>query len=197
MKTKSDKIGEYIGEDQTKTDEEEELRWSLWEDQDEDRQGRGATGNVEVMKSEIVDLIDVEVFSEEECVKSIIENAHGFGVKVIASSHDFNKTPSSDEIIETLRYMQKLNADIMKIAVMPKSKADVLELLNATLVMKEKYSDRPMITISMGAYGLVTRLVGEVFGSDITFGAVGDVSAPGQIDVSELKNVLEILHKNM
>ena len=84
--------------------------------------------------------------------------------------------------------------DIPKIAVMPQNKADVLTLLAATEEMYRCYADRPLITMSMSATGVITRLCGEVFGSAMTFGAVGQVSAPGQIPVEKLNSALEIIH---
>ena len=69
--------------------------------------------------------------------------------------------------------MQELGADIPKIAVMPQSRKDVLTLLSATEEMASEYADRPIITMSMSATGLISRLCGGVLGSALTFGAVG------------------------
>jgi 3-dehydroquinate dehydratase-1 len=77
---------------------------------------------------------------------------------------------------------------------MPTSKADVLELLSATNTMYNEHATRPLVTMSMAATGVISRLAGEVFGSSMTFGAVGQVSAPGQIPVEQLKTVLDIIH---
>lgn len=153
--------------------------------------------NKAVAATGLVDLIDVEAFTGDEIVREIIESAHAAGVKVVASNHDFGKTPSKDDIIYRLRKMQDLGADIPKIAVMPKSKLDVLELLEATVIMSEKYADRPIITMSMSGMGVVSRLTAEVFGSALTFGAAKNASAPGQIGVEDLYGVLQLLHKNM
>ena len=55
--------------------------------------------------------------------------------------------------------------------------------------MKELYSTTPIVTMSMGKLGIISRLSGEIFGSSITFGTISDkVSAPGQIGIKELKN---------
>ena len=91
--------------------------------------------------------------------------------------------------------MQDLGADIPKIAVMPKNKADVIVLLDATQEMAEKYATRPIITMSMSKIGVISRLVGEAFGSSMTFGAVGQVSAPGQIPVEKLQTAMTIVHE--
>ena len=150
--------------------------------------------NIEAAKSGYVDLIDVEIFTGDEIVKEIIDAVHNYGVKVIASNHDFDKTPDKDDIVERLRKMQELGADIPKIAVMPQSAKDVLTLLSATDEMVTKYADRPIITMSMAGTGLISRLCGEVFGSAITFGAAKKASAPGQMEVNDLSTVLQLLH---
>ena len=49
--------------------------------------------------------------------------------------------------------------------------------------------------MSMGSLGVITRMAGEVFGSSMTFGAVGQVSAPGQIPVEKLQAAMAILHE--
>ena len=129
--------------------------------------------------------------------ETYVETAHANGVKVIASNHDFHKTPAKDEIVSRLRKMQELGADIPKIAVMPQNKKDVLTLLSATEEMASEYAARPIITMSMSGTGVISRLCGEVFGSALTFGAVGKVSAPGQMGIEDLTTVLGLLHKSL
>ena len=107
--------------------------------------------NIAAAQSGYVDLIDVEAFTGDDVVKTIIDAAHEAGVKVIASNHDFFKTPEKDEII----------------------------------------------TMSMAGTGVVSRLTGETFGSALTFGAASKASAPGQIGVNELKQVLDIIHSSL
>lgn len=150
--------------------------------------------NIQAAQSGYVDLLDVEAFTGDEIVKSIIQGAHAAGVKVVASNHDFFKTPDKDTIVSRLRKMQDLGADIPKIAVMPQSKEDVLTLLAATEEMVRLYADRPIITMSMGGTGVISRLCGEVFGSALTFGAAKKASAPGQMGVHDLNTVLTLLH---
>ena len=148
-----------------------------------------------VAKTGFVDLIDVEVFSGDDAVKNIIQTAHAHGVKVIASNHDFEGTPAREELVARLCKMQDLGADILKIAVMPQSRSDVLTLLSVTEEMSSRHSSRPLITMSMGRVGALSRLCGEVFGSAVTFASFGKVSAPGQIAIEDLKAGLRLLHK--
>lgn len=153
--------------------------------------------NQTAAKTGCVDLVDVEAFTGDEIVKAIIEEVHRCNVKVIASNHDFEKTPDKEEIVSRLRKMQELGADIPKIAVMPQSKRDVLTLLSATEEMYTKYADRPIITMSMAGMGFISRLCGEVFGAAMTFGAAKKASAPGQAEVRELDEILTFIHKSL
>lgn len=153
--------------------------------------------NIKAAQTGYVDFIDVEIFTGDAIVTKIIDGAHAAGVKVIASNHDFHKTPEKSDIIYRLRKMQDMNADIPKIAVMPQNKKDVLTLLSATEEMTSLYADRPIITMSMAGTGVISRLCGEVFGSSMTFGAARKASAPGQMGVKELETVLGLLHSAM
>lgn len=153
--------------------------------------------NREAAQTKCADLIDVELFMGEDIVKDLIGQAHQSGVKVVASNHDFKKTPEMHEIIGRLCKMQELGADLLKIAVMPQSGKDVLTLLAATEEMRQKYAKRPIVTMSMSGMGTISRLCGEVFGSAMTFGAAGKASAPGQIGTEKLSEILYMLHKGM
>lgn len=150
--------------------------------------------NESAARSGMADLVDVEAFTESGAAEKIIEEAHSAGVRVIASNHDFYKTPSREEIISRLVKMQDMGADIAKIAVMPQSRKDVLTLLAATEEMVSGHARIPVITMSMGRDGVISRVCGETFGSAVTFGAVGRGSAPGQLGAGELETVLSILH---
>lgn len=142
-----------------------------------------------------VDAVDVEMFTELGPLERIVNGVHERGSVVVMSSHDFQHTPSEEQIVARLLLQQDLGADIVKIAVMPESPRDVLTLLAATERYVTTKGVRPAITMAMGPLGLVTRLAGETFGSSVTFGAVGSRSAPGQIDATALRGVLDVIHE--
>ncbi|MFT8908342.1 MAG: type I 3-dehydroquinate dehydratase [Lentilactobacillus diolivorans] len=146
----------------------------------------------DVINGDYTDALDVERFHDEDQVKATVDKAHANNVAVIMSNHDFDKTPSEDDIVSRLTSMTELGADIAKMAVMPQSAADVLTLLNATNRASSLLA-QPIITMSMGDLGKVSRISGEVFGSCLTFGAVGAVSAPGQISLDDLRHDLNDL----
>ena len=140
------------------------------------------------------DLLDVELLSLKDPERAI-SRLHEHGAVVVASHHDFDKTPDQAVMLSVLDHMQKAQADIVKLAVMPKSMEDVLLLLETTLNFHRQDPLTPMITISMGQLGLLSRLTGQIFGSCITFASMGEASAPGQIDAEELKEALAFIDK--
>lgn len=152
--------------------------------------------NKAVVETGLVDLIDIELFNEESKVREIIELAHNNNMFVIISNHDFEKTPAKEEIISRLKKAQDLGGDLPKIAVMPKSTADVITLLDATMTMAEQFAKTPIITMSMAGKGIISRMAGEIFGSSITFASAKKASAPGQIAVEDLRHVINLLHSN-
>jgi 3-dehydroquinate dehydratase-1 len=153
--------------------------------------------NKAMAESGQVDIVDVELFNDEEEIIKLVSAAHSSNVHVIISNHDFEKTPEKDEIVSRLRRAQELGGDLPKIAVMPRNAADVLTLLDATYTMYEKYADRPIITMSMAGKGVISRVAGEIFGSALTFGAAKKASAPGQVPVTELRRTLSLINSSL
>lgn len=153
--------------------------------------------NQAVAASGLVDLVDVEFSLGGEVFDEIKTAARKAGVYLVASNHEFHKTPKKEEIIRRLCKMQDMGADILKIAVMPTSKRDVLELLLATEEMVRVHAERPVVTMSMAGMGAISRVSGEFFGSAITFGAVGKASAPGQLEADKLQMILQALHESL
>ena len=151
-----------------------------------------------VIESGKADIIDLELFRDADMIRSLVKAAHAKGIKVIISDHEFKFTPDEGEIIRRLLLEQEFGADILKLAVMAFSPEDALTVMTATAKMRHYYSDRPMLTMAMGKWGVLTRITGEGFGSDLTFASVGGkASAPGQIPAEECLSVLDTLHRAM
>ncbi|WP_445536369.1 type I 3-dehydroquinate dehydratase [Acinetobacter sp. G18] len=142
------------------------------------------------LKNPFMDWLDVEMFRDQKVVSEIVQKAHQKKVLVVMSNHDFQKTPSQDEIEKRLLKQDQMGADILKIAVMPKSKQDVFTLMNATLKVSQQTS-KPLLTMSMGQLGTISRVATANMGGSYSFGMIGQASAPGQIDVTKLKQILQ------
>ena len=149
----------------------------------------------EVIKQNLVGAVDVELFKGENVLERISAYANDYDVKVVASNHDFNKTPEKEEIKRRLILMKKKGAHVSKMAVMPQSKSDVLTLLSATEEVCQENENMTVITMSMGKLGVISRLGGGVFGSTMTFAARNEASAsaPGQVEVGRLNTILETI----
>ena len=147
-----------------------------------------------ILDTDCADLLDIEFFTAGADLPKLVEQAHSTGVAVVCSSHDFAKTPPRAELVRRMVAMQQAGADLPKVAVMPQSRTDVLELLAATAEMADLHPETPVITMSMGALGAVSRLAGEAFGSAMTFANPGQASAPGQVPLEVVNQVLDALH---
>jgi len=142
------------------------------------------------LKNPFMDWLDVEMFRDQKVVSDIVQKAHQKKVLIVMSNHDFQKTPSQDEIEKRLLKQDQMGADILKIAVMPKSKQDVFTLMNATLKVSQQ-TTKPLLTMSMGQLGTISRVATANMGGSYSFGMIGQASAPGQIDVTKLKQILK------
>ncbi len=141
-----------------------------------------------------IDLADVEIFFGQEASGELVGRLQEKGVRVVASNHHFEGTPPKEEMLEILEEMYNSSSDILKIAVMPRSFADLLTLLDTTKEASGKY-DRPLITMSMGETGFLSRICGEFTGSALTFAAGRNASAPGQAAAANMRSILENIHE--
>lgn len=149
------------------------------------------------IESGLIDMVDIELMAGDRAVKSIVSCAKKNNVIVVISNHDFEATPTKEELLSRLEAMVELGADIPKIAMMPNENKDVLTLLDTTDDFHTKHPDIPVITMSMGGKGVISRLACEIFGSAVTFGCARKQSAPGQIEADELARALHIVHYNL
>lgn len=147
-----------------------------------------------ILNTKLVDAVDIEYFMGESILNELILESRKNSVKVIISNHDFCKTPANEIIIDRLNKMKKYNPDILKVAFMPENKIDVLELMKVGLLFNE-INDTILIMISMGNDGMISRFLGEIFNSQITFASINSVSAPGQVNVSEINTLLNTINK--
>lgn len=139
------------------------------------------------------DMADIEVYRSED-IGELISFVKKSAI-VVGSYHDFNKTPRTDEMINRLKYMDSVGADIPKIAVMPGCRMDVIRLMEASLIAEEMLN-KPVITMSMSGIGLISRVAAEITGSAVTFGCIGTPSAPGQIEACTLREIIDVLHSD-
>lgn len=148
--------------------------------------------NLMASKRPEMSLVDVEICKADmnsEETAALIEEIQKAGKTVVASNHHFTETPSDEEMYRTFESMAAAGADIWKLAVMPETPEDVLRLLAVTRKVSMN-TTHPVITMSMGKQGVISRLSGELFGSAVTFASVSEASAPGQVEIEKLREAL-------
>jgi len=128
------------------------------------------------------DAIDVEIASE--IARPALAAARDAGKLAIASFHDFAKTPAEDALAEVVARGRALGADVVKIATTVASGAD-LRALARVLV---EHDD--LIVIGMGARGMASRVFFPLLGSLLTYASAGTQTAPGQLALDELVELL-------
>lgn len=143
-----------------------------------------------------IEYIDCELSNKPADIEYLREIAHRNKAKIIGSYHNFDHTPERAFLRDKIAQAERLGLDVAKVAVMPQSPADVLTLMSVTEEARHKVK-LPLITMSMGGYGAVSRLVGGAFGSALTFAVGRNASAPGQVPIEDLRTVLEILKQSM
>jgi len=131
--------------------------------------------------ADVCEYVDVELQTELEYINSITET----GVKTIISYHDFEKTPSLNEMFDLVEEELKIG-DIAKIAVTSNTLEDTIDVL----AVLSKFDNT--IAISMGELGSYTRIIASKFKAPITFAASDDVTAPGQLDFETMKWILNL-----
>ncbi len=128
----------------------------------------------------LVDAIDVEVESPER--DALTKLARDADRRVVLSSHDFTKTPSPERFAAIVAEAERLQPDILKLAVFAHSPADLQRVLEFT-----RECELPgLVTIAMGEYGLISRIAAPFFGSLISYGFLDQANAPGQLSAAEL-----------
>lgn len=149
--------------------------------------------NAAIVESGAVDMVDLEIGFGDAAVRELAGLARSCGVVPVVSFHDFEGTPPRGEILKLLERMEVLGAGIAKVAVMAHDAHDALELLAATSEFAGA-SRVPALTMAMGAQGSITRLVGEQFGSALTFCSLDRASAPGQVPLGSARHIMAELH---
>ena len=129
-----------------------------------------------------VDALDIE-WKACGAQRDVLRNAaRAAGAVALFSEHHFDGTPATEAMTAALVGMADAGADISKLAVMPHTAADTARLLEATANAAALRPETPLITMSMGPLGAVSRFCGGAFGSCATFGVTSgtSASAPGQ-----------------
>lgn len=135
------------------------------------------------------DYIDFEYFNYKDVFDQMLDFPN-----LVLSYHNFQETP--ENLMEILSELTSLNPKIVKIAVMANTEQDVLDLMNFTRGFKTLNPEQEYVTISMGKVGKVSRITSDVTGSSWSFASLDEASAPGQISLSSMTKIRELLNED-
>ena len=135
------------------------------------------------------DYIDFEYFSYKDVFEEMLDFPN-----LVLSYHNFHETP--ENLMEILSELTSLNPKVVKIAVMAHTEQDVLDLMNFTRGFKTLNPEQEYVTVSMGKVGKVSRITSDVTGSSWSFASLDEASAPGQISLSSMQKIRELLNED-
>lgn len=147
----------------------------------------------EAVELPAVEAIDVELRSlVSGAADAVVERARDYGASVVASTHDFEATPSAMDMRGTLQLAAR-RGDVGKLAVTARERGDVLDLLSVTDELDR--SGANVATMAMGEAGRHSRAVAPLYGSKLGYAPVDpeNATAPGQYDLETLAGLVERL----
>ena len=133
--------------------------------------------------------VDFEYFGNKDVFDQMLDFPN-----LVLSYHNFQETP--ENMMEILSELTSLNPKVVKVSVMAHTEQDVLDLMNFTRGFKTLNPEQEYVTISMGKVGKVSRITSDVTGSSWSFASLDVASAPGQISLSNMKKIREILNED-
>ena len=135
------------------------------------------------------DYVDFEYYTHKDVFDQMLDFPN-----LVLSYHNFQETP--DNMMEILSELTNLTPKVVKVSVMAHTEQDVLDLMNYTRGFKTLNPEQDYVTISMGKIGKVSRITSDVTGSSWSFASLDEASAPGQISLSSMKKIREILNED-
>ena len=133
-------------------------------------------------------IIDLELATPNliKTVKAVKKKA-----RCLISHHDFDSTPSLEELKEIINRQLDVGADICKLVTTPHCLDDNFTLLR----LYREFRGQTLITFGMGGAGILSRTLAPLAGAEFTYASMetGKQSAPGQLTAAQLAEVYGLL----
>jgi 3-dehydroquinate dehydratase/shikimate dehydrogenase len=104
-----------------------------------------------------------------------------YPVRLLISYHNFRRTPSG--LREIIRRLERAGGDAVKIAAQCNSIGDSVKIAGIAR------GHRNRVAVPMGEMGLTGRILALRAGSALTYAAVGQTTAPGQLSLQAMKHL--------
>ena len=134
------------------------------------------------------DIVDIELATTNlERVVSLIKKR----AKCLLSFHELEKTPALDSLKKIVKEQLAAGADICKVVTTAQKFEDNVTILK----LIPEFPEARIVAFAMGPLGLPSRILSPLVGGDFTYAAIekGAESAPGQIQVAELKKLYQMV----
>ncbi|MEZ5072299.1 MAG: type I 3-dehydroquinate dehydratase [Bacteroidales bacterium] len=133
--------------------------------------------------------VDVELESGAGELRELIGYARSRGTEVIVSHHDFDKTPSTEELEALVGQCYDKGGDVAKVATRVNTRDDLIRLFSLYRGPGRK------VIVGMGALGRMVRVAAPYLGAEFTFASLGGgtQTAPGQLGMDELTKIYQII----
>lgn len=126
----------------------------------------------------LVDAVDIEL-SSSSLLEPVATEAHSRGCMVIVSNHNFDTTPSSDQLADMVDRAKAVGADLVKLSAWVESEDEFKRLAEFTI----EHSDAGLVVIAMGPrFGALSRVFFPAIGSRLTYAHNGHYAVSGQMD---------------
>jgi 3-dehydroquinate dehydratase I len=135
-------------------------------------------------------LVDIELHTlkKNDSLADYLESA---SIPVLVSWHDFEKTPSNDELSSILTEM-RIFSTYVKVVTTAKSVHDSLRLMG----LYENAVGLHPIIFAMGEAGIITRVLSVLYGAPYTYAALDKAVAPGQMTLDQMRNLYDGIKDN-
>lgn len=134
-------------------------------------------------------LLDVEYKTVEQD-EELYEHLKALNCDLLISYHDFNHTPSRDELAGIMYGMLKYSSNV-KIVTMAESIDDNEIILSLYDVIK---GDARLVAFCMGEHGLASRVLCTLLGAPFTYAALDEPLAPSQLTLRQMRSIYRILY---
>ena len=138
-----------------------------------------------------VDAVDIEL-SADTILGDVIQEAHSLNKIVFVSYHNFDRTPSLNDLADVVKRAKSCGADVVKVATLSTKQEDIRILAGLLIENCEKN----LVVIGMGANGVLSRVLFPGLGSLLTYASLGQPTAPGQLAYSDMFELFRKLYPN-
>jgi len=139
--------------------------------------------------------IDLEISIKAKDRKSLVESAKAANCQIIASQHEVNGTPSSEEIVSMVTSNAD-SGDIIKFCSTLKDHQDALQIVDAANTLSSQDSTPPYSLMALGNGGDWARLHAPTLGQELVYATMRDefrLSDKGLVNVRDLQDAWRLL----